>query len=313
MDLARSSSVDATVSSTYARLPSAGGRRDLCPAGDRLHPGQWAPQSPPLCPFFPTKTPPPSRKAQAGRIRNVGKEDTKIESKVYLLSFRLWSHNPTTARRPADLRPPSVIRSPARPRGFPFRAAVHPTPRQAPSSAEMQKPGDFKLPPFFNYPPYFTLQPVRETREKQVQLWKDLILDYCRSQKMYIISLEEDFPLFSNPNIERSLSYEAKEVFFAALVSEGRAEWIDKSHKKCLILWLRIQDWANYILDFVRENGLEVTTIEDIRSGIETHGTELAGIDRGVLMRALKLLEQKGKATIFKGTSADDEGVKFSA
>lgn len=30
-------------------------------------------------------------------------------------------------------------------------------------------------------------------------------------------------------------------------------------------------------------------------------------------MRALKLLEQKGKATIFKGTSADDEGVKFSA
>nr|XP_045090358.1 vacuolar protein sorting-associated protein 25-like [Aegilops tauschii subsp. strangulata] len=133
------------------------------------------------------------------------------------------------------------------------------------------------------------------------------------------MSLEEDFPLFSNPKIERSLSYEAKEAFLAALVSEesqvqtaGRAEWIDKGHKKCLILWLRIQDWANYILDFVKENGLEVTTIEDIRSGIETHGTELAGIDRGVLMRALRLLEQKGKAVIFKGTSADDEGVKFS-
>ena len=187
-----------------------------------------------------------------------------------------------------------------------------PSDRSARASAEMQRTVDFKLPHFFNYPPYFTLQPVRETREKQVQLWKELILDYCRSQKMYIISLEEDFPLFSNPKIERSLSYEAKEVFLAALVSEGRAEWIDKSHKKCLILWLRIQDWANYILDFVKENGLEVTTIEDIRSGIETHGTELAGIDRGVLMRALRLLEQKGKAVIFKGSSADDEGVKFS-
>ncbi|XP_048566565.1 vacuolar protein sorting-associated protein 25-like isoform X2 [Triticum urartu] len=158
----------------------------------------------------------------------------------------------------------------------------------------MQRPVDFKLPHFFTYPPYFTLQPVRETCEKQVQLWKELILDYCRSQKMYIISLEEDFPLFSNTKIE------------------SRAEWMDKGHKKCLILWLRIQDWANYILDFVKENGLEVTTIEDIRSGIETHGTELAGIDRGVLMRALRLLEQKGKAVIFKGTSADDEGVKFS-
>lgn len=40
--------------------------------------------------------------------------------------------------------------------------------------------------------------------------------------------------------------------------------------------------------------------------------TEIEGIDRGVLMRALRQLEQKGKATIFKGTSADDEGVKFS-
>jgi ESCRT-II complex subunit VPS25 len=96
------------------------------------------------------------------------------------------------------------------------------------------------------------LQPVRETREKQVQLWKDLILDYCRSQKIHTISLEEDFPLFSNPKIERSLSHEAKEVFLAALVSEGRAEWMDKGHKKCLILWLRIQDWANLILNFVR-------------------------------------------------------------
>lgn len=40
---------------------------------------------------------------------------------------------------------------------------------------------------------------------------------------------------------------------------------------------------------------------------------ELVGIDGGVLMRALRLLEQKGKAAIFKGTSTDDDGVKFSA
>uniref|UniRef100_A0A0E0N080 ESCRT-II complex subunit VPS25 n=1 Tax=Oryza rufipogon TaxID=4529 RepID=A0A0E0N080_ORYRU len=155
----------------------------------------------------------------------------------------------------------------------------------------MQRLGDFRLPPFFNYPPPSSgYLPVRETREKQVQLWKDLILDYCRSQKLYIISLEEDFPLFSNPKIERSLSHEAKEVFLAALdVQNG---------------WTKVKD-----------NGLEdsVMTVEEIRSGIETRGTELAGIDRGVLMRALKLLEQKGKAAIFKGTSADDEGVKFSA
>ncbi|GMP95369.1 hypothetical protein CsSME_00044445 [Camellia sinensis var. sinensis] len=178
----------------------------------------------------------------------------------------------------------------------------------------MQKLGDFKLPQFFNYPPYFTLQPVKDTREKQMQLWKELILDYCRTQKIFIIEPEKEFPLFSNPAIERSLSHEAREVFLSALVSEGRAEWVDKGHRKCLILWHRIQDWADLILRFVKDNGLEdsVMTIEEIRSGTESRGTELHEIDRTVLMRALKLLEHKGKLTIFKGTSADDEGVKFS-
>ncbi|XP_050378820.1 vacuolar protein sorting-associated protein 25 [Argentina anserina] len=178
----------------------------------------------------------------------------------------------------------------------------------------MQKLGDYKLPQFFNYPPYFTLQPVRDTREKQIQLWKDLILDYCRTQKIFVIALEEDFPLFSNPAIERSLTHEAREAFLSILVSDGRAEWLDKRHSKCLILWHRIQEWANIILNFVKEYGLEdsVMTVEEIRSGIESRGTELHGIDRTILMRALKLLEQKGKLAIFKGTTADDEGVKFS-
>lgn len=47
-----------------------------------------------------------------------------------------------------------------------------------------------------------SLQPVRDTREKQVQLWKEFILDYCRTQKIFVIELEEEFPLFSNHLIE---------------------------------------------------------------------------------------------------------------
>lgn len=35
-----------------------------------------------------------------------------------------------------------------------------------------------------------------------MQLWKELIIDYCRAQKIFVIGLEEDFPLFSNPAIE---------------------------------------------------------------------------------------------------------------
>uniref|UniRef100_A0A7C9CPK9 ESCRT-II complex subunit VPS25 n=1 Tax=Opuntia streptacantha TaxID=393608 RepID=A0A7C9CPK9_OPUST len=139
----------------------------------------------------------------------------------------------------------------------------------------MQKFGDFKLPSFFNYPPYFTLQPVRETRMKQKQLWKELILDYCRTQKIFIINLEDDFPLFSNPAIERSLSYEAREAFMISLVAEGRAEWMDKERRKCLILWHRIQEWADIIHRFAKDNGLEdsVMTVEELRTGVESRGT----------------------------------------
>ncbi|KAB5573825.1 hypothetical protein DKX38_001019 [Salix brachista] len=203
----------------------------------------------------------------------------------------------------------------------------------------MQKLGDFKLPQFFNYPPYFTYSPTLST----FQFW---------TQKIFVIELEEEFPLFSNHLIERSLSNEAREAFLSALVSEGRAEWLDRGHRKCLILWHRIQDWADILLQFVRDNGFEdsVMTVEEIRTGVESRGTdlighrlehrgggeeygklqysltmksksavvhllpavELHGIDRTILMRALKLLENKGKLAIFKGTSADDEGVKFS-
>nr|XP_043606921.1 vacuolar protein sorting-associated protein 25 [Erigeron canadensis]XP_043606931.1 vacuolar protein sorting-associated protein 25 [Erigeron canadensis] len=178
----------------------------------------------------------------------------------------------------------------------------------------MQTVGEQKFPQFYHYPPYFTLQPVRETREKQIQLWKELILDYCRSHKIFVIGLEQDFPLFTNPAIQRSLNYEAREAFLSAIVLDGRAEWMDKNHRQCLILWHRIKDWADIILNFVKENGLEdsVMTVEEIRTGIESRGTDIHGMDRTVLMRALKLLENKGKLAIFKGTSADDEGVKFS-
>ncbi|KAI5436858.1 Vacuolar protein-sorting-associated protein 25, variant 4 [Lathyrus oleraceus] len=119
----------------------------------------------------------------------------------------------------------------------------------------MQKLGEFKLPNFFNYPPYFTLQPVRDTREKQIQLWKELIIDYCKTQKIFVIGIEDEFPLFTNTVIEnfdsaRSLTHEAREALLSALVSEGRAEWMDKGRRKCLILWHRIQDWADILLQF---------------------------------------------------------------
>ncbi|TVU20470.1 hypothetical protein EJB05_36678, partial [Eragrostis curvula] len=176
---------------------------------------------------------------------------------------------------------------------------------------KMKRLGSFELPDFFNYPPYFTLQPVGATREVQVRVWKQLILDYCQSQRIYIVSLDDDFPLFSNPVIERSLSREAKELFLSALVTEGMVQDDAKQHH-FTTAWLicracRVDGQES---QQVKENGLEGTMpVEDIRSGFDTRGTELAGIDSSVIMRALRLLEQNGKAAVFKVN--DCEGVKF--
>eukprot|EP00850_Spirogloea_muscicola_P014956 SM000111S18779 [mRNA] locus=s111:170626:172293:+ [translate_table: standard] len=190
------------------------------------------------------------------------------------------------------------------------------------------------LPQFYNYPPYFTLQPVKDTREKQIKLWKELILQYCKQQKVFRVNLDEEFPLFVNQAIDRKLSNDAKVCFLGALVAEGRAEWLDKGHQKCLILWRRVEDWADIVLQFVcslpsaqisnasctlplmtmvRDNAMEnnVMTLEELRQGDDVRGTELEGVDMTILLRAVKLLESRGKAALFKGTTADDEGVKF--
>ncbi|MFS7952041.1 putative ESCRT-II complex, Vps25 subunit, winged helix-like DNA-binding domain superfamily [Helianthus anomalus] len=41
--------------------------------------------------------------------------------------------------------------------------------------------------------------------------------------------------------------------------------------------WHRLKDWADIILHFAKENGLEynVMTVEEIRIGIESRGTVL--------------------------------------
>jgi hypothetical protein len=81
---------------------------------------------------------------------------------------------------------------------------------------------------------------------------------------------------------------------------EENEKWERKMFSFILGLWFCI-NFAWKFLHF---------WLKSLSSSVNT--SELHGIDRTILMRALRLLEQKGKLAIFKGTSADDEGVKFS-
>ena len=61
--------------------------------------------------------------------------------------------------------------------------------------------GAFIWPEFWNFPPYFTLQPVPETQQKQKELWRELIVAYCRHHRIFFIDVEGSFAPFVNPAI----------------------------------------------------------------------------------------------------------------
>ena len=66
----------------------------------------------------------------------------------------------------------------------------------------------YQYPEFYSFPPFFTIQPVLETREKQMGLWRELILSYHTSLKIKTLVVH-DCPLWKNKSISRELDRDA--------------------------------------------------------------------------------------------------------
>lgn len=98
----------------------------------------------------------------------------------------------------------------------------------------------------YNFPPFFTLQPNPDTRAKQVQAWKTLILDYCKRSKLYLIDVREtaNIPLFNNSNINRKLDQEVVGSILAELQKTGHAAPIDKV-SECIVS-VKVLEYLNF-------------------------------------------------------------------
>ncbi|KAK9819282.1 hypothetical protein WJX81_008499 [Elliptochloris bilobata] len=148
-------------------------------------------------------------------------------------------------------------------------------------------------------------------------MWTELILKYCKHHKEFVLSTDaaEDHPLFVRKSIDRRLNQEARVHILNELVLQGAGRWLDAGQRRCLVLWRPLAGWADAIYGWARGAGLEdsVTTVDELSSGDEVAGTELEGLPRELVIAALQELEARGKARLFKGSSADDEGVKFFA
>eukprot|EP01082_Thalassiosira_pseudonana_P006765 g14945.t1 g14945 contig21:217758-218928(-) len=177
----------------------------------------------------------------------------------------------------------------------------------------MSIPASFELPDFYHFPPFFTIQPVLSTREKQLGQWRELILKYHTDLKIKTMVLHE-CPLWKNANIGRELNAEEILVVVDDFVKSGHGEWEDPNQRtRCRILWRKPEQLASDVYEWAVANGYigSVCTVYELHSGEDVNGMSFQGADEELLRRALGILEEQEKCTIFKGETSSEDGIKF--
>jgi ESCRT-II complex subunit VPS25 len=96
------------------------------------------------------------------------------------------------------------------------------------------------------------------------------------------------------------------------LVKDGRGEWADPRHTRCLIYYKTPEEWADLIYRWASDHGFldSVCTTYEIQHGDLASGALFYGLDTNMIQKALEVLQKRGKAQIFSGSS-DEQGVKF--
>ncbi|XP_058790900.1 vacuolar protein-sorting-associated protein 25 [Phymastichus coffea] len=172
---------------------------------------------------------------------------------------------------------------------------------------------DIDWPWQYSFPPFFTLQPHAETRAKQIQAWKSLILEYFRTTKQAILDIREihSSPLFNNTSIERKLPSEVVSLILDELSKSGNATPLDKSKQRWLVSWHTLDEWADILYSYAQGSGFvgSVCTFYELTQGEDSMDQEFYGLDNEVLVRALRTLEASKKAELIMFD--DNEGVKF--
>ncbi|XKL67525.1 hypothetical protein PGB90_003016 [Kerria lacca] len=158
---------------------------------------------------------------------------------------------------------------------------------------------EIKWPWQYNFPPFFTIQPNLETRKKQLEAWKTLILNYFKQTNQYILDLSDisNLELFNNSSISRSLNRDDVILILDFLTRSENAEAIDKNKNRWYIYWHSLREWAHIIYSWAQKTNRtnSVLTFYEIRS---TPNEEFTELNEEILSKALQLLESQEKAEI---------------
>ncbi|EST04484.1 ESCRT-II complex, vps25 subunit [Kalmanozyma brasiliensis GHG001] len=205
------------------------------------------------------------------------------------------------------------------------------------SSSSSTAPKTFRYPPIHAFPPFYTLQHNPVSRAQQLSQWRALILDYCRSHRIFSLSplpsasdasgSSPHKTLFANASIQRSLSPESIRAVLADLVEHKGAAWEDQlttakksaaagqgNNAKAFIYWKTPAQWGDAIYEWVMATGQNksIMTLFELNQGELVESQDFYELPMPILKLALKHLSSQGKAQIFAGSEAEDgEGVKF--
>ena len=175
----------------------------------------------------------------------------------------------------------------------------------------------YNPPTFYNFKPFYTLQPVHATREKQLKLWRDLIISYHRHHGQYRMAAPLSWPLFHNKEIDRHLGADGIRAVVDSLLENGLAEWEDPSDESSsgalLIMFKSSDALAQEVYEWAtRENLIgNVATLYEVLEGDEYRDSPFKGLEISVLKKALTVLQASGRCTVIDGASDLETGIKF--
>ncbi|CAJ0575574.1 unnamed protein product, partial [Mesorhabditis spiculigera] len=172
----------------------------------------------------------------------------------------------------------------------------------------------FKWPWQYDFPPFFTLQPVANTRQKQLEAWARLVIDYAQFNKIFTFDLNEaeQGELFFNQKLNRRLDSEGVKAVFGYLEQKRHLDWTDPDHTRCHIYWRTPEEWGTLIFEWAQSNGLanQSCTLYEIAHGDDTVTESFHGLEKEILLKALRSLEVQRRAQLYN-IGTEYEGVKF--
>jgi len=170
---------------------------------------------------------------------------------------------------------------------------------------------------YLTKPPFYTIQPHAETRERQLKIWGNILIEYFQANKVTECTSAElasdSNKIFVNQTIKRRLPIEGIKLVLENLAKINMIDWKTPAKESFFVYYYNPHEIADLIMKWsatnIKKGKLE--TLQWISSGEETDEKDkLHGMPLEILFKACKVLEGTGKVQIYE-LEGREYAVKF--